>query len=911
MKRILILILAITYSWQSNAGCPLINVPLKDRINENEIVVEATVISKFSYKNKADNFIYTAHTLQVHKYFKGNLSKEFITFLTEGGVVGNEALGVSPNLETQIGQSGIFFLTKNISWDNPSGETQTFYSKTGPLGFIYYDYFKKEAFDNLNQWGEVQNNLIPQIKSLTNQEIVVSQLNEPKVGGRRATPTITSFSPTSMVSGTQQILTITGTGFGATRGNGFVQFPDANSGGSGYIIPNKGDYVSWTDTEIKLKVLTRAGTGKFKVFNNAGDNVTSSSNLTINWAHLNVNYFGPPNVPDTTAFETQHIGENGNGGITWIWDSQFITNTPAVGSFIRALESWRCNTLINWDTAGIESNDTMLKDSKNMVFFDKGWMGSSVLGTCYSYYMGCYTPGGMNWYVIGLDIVFKKTYNWEFGPTTASGGKTDFESVALHELGHGHQLGHVINSNNVMHYSIGANQNKRTLQTNDTACGNYVMRKSITSVCGNPAMVLINPGACQFVPLVADFSVDKSNVCAKDTVIFSDLSQGNISTWSWDFGLGASPATATGQGPHKVIYNIGGNKTVKLDITSGAASDSKQYTAMVSVKSTSQPVADFNSTFVKGCEISFSVIDPIPTTTYSWDFDGQGTATGNNSSFIFSSGGTVNVKLTATNSCNSIDESKAISFICTDFSTDVQEACIEDTVTFTNLSGPANTTTWNFGIGANPPTATGVGPHKVVYSSGGSKSITISTSDANSSQSVTNNILIKNANHPIAGFSYDYKGNFEFGFTNTSNGINNTYNWDFGDGNTSTDKDPLYKYSNNPNGFVVVLTAENACDTSSFSMTLPNHLSVQSLNNSRLWSIYPNPTKSLLNIRSEDNTHIQKIIITDILGKSVLIKTFDAQISEYSFSVQSLSNGVYTISIYSENGMFKQLFNKE
>ena len=36
--------------------------------------------------------------------------------------------------------------------------------------------------------------------------------------------------------------------------------------------------------------------------------------------------------------------------------------------------------------------------------------------------------------------------------------------------------------------------------------------------------------------------------------------------YSWDFGVGAVPATATGYGPHTVYYDTSGTKTVTLEI---------------------------------------------------------------------------------------------------------------------------------------------------------------------------------------------------------------------------------------------------------------------------------------------------------------------------------------------------------
>ncbi|MBN2215197.1 MAG: gliding motility-associated C-terminal domain-containing protein, partial [Bacteroidales bacterium] len=71
--------------------------------------------------------------------------------------------------------------------------------------------------------------------------------------------------------------------------------------------------------------------------------------------------------------------------------------------------------------------------------------------------------------------------------------------------------------------------------------------------------------------LVADFVADKTAVCQGDTVTFTNQSQGTRLTtlYEWSFGSGAEPLTATGEGPHQVIYTQTGPKTVRLIITEG------------------------------------------------------------------------------------------------------------------------------------------------------------------------------------------------------------------------------------------------------------------------------------------------------------------------------------------------------
>ncbi|MFC1734157.1 C25 family cysteine peptidase, partial [candidate division KSB1 bacterium] len=63
------------------------------------------------------------------------------------------------------------------------------------------------------------------------------------------------------------------------------------------------------------------------------------------------------------------------------------------------------------------------------------------------------------------------------------------------------------------------------------------------------------------------FTSNKSNTCIGDSIIFTDNSSGNITSYLWNFGSGAIPATDTSAGPHTVLYTTSGTKTVNLTIT--------------------------------------------------------------------------------------------------------------------------------------------------------------------------------------------------------------------------------------------------------------------------------------------------------------------------------------------------------
>ncbi|WP_281353138.1 PKD domain-containing protein [Fulvivirga kasyanovii] len=67
---------------------------------------------------------------------------------------------------------------------------------------------------------------------------------------------------------------------------------------------------------------------------------------------------------------------------------------------------------------------------------------------------------------------------------------------------------------------------------------------------------------------IADFTSSPAsvNLCEAAEITFYDKSIGTISSYSWNFGAGASPATATGRGPHKVTYSTSGTKDVILTV---------------------------------------------------------------------------------------------------------------------------------------------------------------------------------------------------------------------------------------------------------------------------------------------------------------------------------------------------------
>ena len=101
--------------------------------------------------------------------------------------------------------------------------------------------------------------------------------------------------------------------------------------------------------------------------------------------------------------------------------------------------------------------------------------------------------------------------------------------------------------------------------------GNVSVTEILATGCSGTRRDL--PISLQGCALNANFVANSTSICSGSTVTFSDLSTGvsGSTVYSWNFGTGSTPATATGAGPHNVTYTGSGLRTVSLTITEGAS----------------------------------------------------------------------------------------------------------------------------------------------------------------------------------------------------------------------------------------------------------------------------------------------------------------------------------------------------
>jgi PKD repeat protein len=178
-------------------------------------------------------------------------------------------------------------------------------------------------------------------------------------------------------------------------------------------------------------------------------------------------------------------------------------------------------------------------------------------------------------------------------------------------------------------------------------------------------------------PPTADFSASSTSGDAPLIVNFTDLSTGEPTSWSWNFGDGG---TSTAQNL-SYTYVTPGTYTVTLTATNAYGSDleTKVDYIVVTEQTGNPPTADFLASSTSGDApliVNFTDLSTGEPTSWSWNFGDGGTSTAQNPSYTYNTPGTHTVTLTATNAYGSDSETK-VEYIT------VSEAQAGDGVTIT------------------------------------------------------------------------------------------------------------------------------------------------------------------------------------------------------------------------------------
>jgi PKD repeat protein len=178
---------------------------------------------------------------------------------------------------------------------------------------------------------------------------------------------------------------------------------------------------------------------------------------------------------------------------------------------------------------------------------------------------------------------------------------------------------------------------------------------------------LDNIGLTQFNPIapIANFVLANDSICRNDTVVFlAQANQGLGNLYTWTFGAGAFPATATGPGPHEVFFPSVGNRNIRLIVNNAFGTD----TLIQQLRIVGLPTANFTATpAVDAPEVQFTNFSTNGV-SYLWDFGDGTTSTEINPTHTYATPPlTYTVTLTTTNFCRIVEKSLPVTLTVNTF----------------------------------------------------------------------------------------------------------------------------------------------------------------------------------------------------------------------------------------------------
>ena len=153
-------------------------------------------------------------------------------------------------------------------------------------------------------------------------------------------------------------------------------------------------------------------------------------------------------------------------------------------------------------------------------------------------------------------------------------------------------------------------------------------------------------------------------------------------------------------------------------------------------------------------------------------------------------------------------------------------------------------------------------------------------------------------NHPLAGFRHaiDSSNSLRVIFTDNSFYEPTTWLWAFGDGSTSTLKDPLHKYDA-PGTYLVCLTVSNEYDSDTFcrevTVDAPN-ATEETGPQAPAIKVWPNPARSGVAVElPQPPARPVRLVLYDALGREVYRTLSRAGERQLFFDVSGWAGGVY------------------
>jgi PKD repeat protein len=239
-----------------------------------------------------------------------------------------------------------------------------------------------------------------------------------------------------------------------------------------------------------------------------------------------------------------------------------------------------------------------------------------------------------------------------------------------------------------------------------------------------------------------------------------------------------------------------------------------------------------------------------------------------------------------------------------DFTADKSDIIVGETVTFTDMStGDPTSWEYNFAVGIDSPqTSTEQNP-LYVYNNVGTFNVSLKATNAQGSHTKIKSNFIRVYDVPKPNFGFSFLGETGVSFIDSTLNQPTSWNWTFGDGNTSDKQNPIHNFGET-GLYTVSLVVDNIAGKDSTSKELAVGVSGVRNNSEGTFKVYPNPASNFLQIESNDA--ISKIQIIDLNGKKLYDSNYNNEYST-SLDVSNLTSGIYAVILYTRDNLVTKI----
>jgi len=345
------------------------------------------------------------------------------------------------------------------------------------------------------------------------------------------------------------------------------------------------------------------------------------------------------------------------------------------------------------------------------------------------------------------------------------------------------------------------------------APGMYFVDLTVTN--NNSGCTDVDRDTVYVTQLNAAFTQNITQGCAPLLVSFTDQSTDAVS-WQWNFGGGALSAST--QNPNRTFSTIG-TYNVRLVVTD--INGCTDTLIMPNHITATGAVVAFAVDTAFGCD-QLTVTFEDQTTpagtivSWLWAFGDGGTSTDQHPTHVYDGLGSYNVTLTTTDNAGCVNTAtvtgavQGIQLPTPAFISNAVLGCVGDVFTFTSQSSAdAVNFLWNFGDGS---TSTAQNPTHS-YASVGNFTVSLTVSNSQGCDSTVTVANYINIQHPVASFTafptFAFCPPLLVSFTDQSSSDAVGWQWNFGNGSSSTIRNPSHIY-NQSGVYTVTLVVTNA-----------------------------------------------------------------------------------------------------